>query len=181
MIGWRTAASCAPAGTGFEHISTAHPDDVKARQLTCDVGLAQVEFGHIEPERAEIRELPLHSGGPLGRRLRVHGIRHHCAASAAGQAKQPTGMSADTKRRQVQTHSSRLFNRLKIDTASRVSRQLRSLARCRWQIRSFTSAGGLTGIDMRAGFGTASSVPVVDCAQHRDRENDAPDEEPGVP
>src|SRR5262249_49351907 len=29
--------------------------------------------------------------------------------------------------------------------------------------------------------GKASSVPVVDCAHHGDRENDAPDEEPGVP
>jgi hypothetical protein len=48
-------------------------------------------------------------------------------------------------------------------------------------IRSFTSAGGLTGLDMRAGLGEASSARVVDCADHRNREGDAPDEKPGVP
>ena len=48
-------------------------------------------------------------------------------------------------------------------------------------MRTFSSAGDLTGIDMRAASGRASSVPVVDCAHHRKRESNAPHEKPGVP
>ncbi len=34
---------------------------------------------------------------------------------------------------------------------------------------------------MSDGFGTTSSVPVVDCTRHREGESNSPDEKPGAP
>ncbi len=84
-----------------EDVPTAHPDNVRFRQLRgCFSPVTQIDFGHEEAEGRELGDFTLHAGLPDIVGCAVHRIGDQREATTVpGQFKQSSGMVTHPKRR----------------------------------------------------------------------------------